>query len=152
MPALIPGLFALAALTQNTTPPAAELRAALDALRDGVPGEPAFEAALPRIGDLIRSDNAWFRDAGAWLAGEHGRRECVPDLLATLPKTGHERDELTDLALEDRTSKRMTLRTGSLARVLGSAFRAGWIGFEASSERSLVTRWACRGGPRRVFG
>lgn len=83
MPALIPWLFALAALTQNTAPPAAELRAALEALRDGAPDEPAFEAALSRLPDLIRSGETDLVAGGAYLAGTHRRRECAPALLDT---------------------------------------------------------------------
>jgi hypothetical protein len=80
----LPWLLALAALTQNAAPSAAELRAALEALRAGAPGEAAFEAALPRLPELIRSRSDWFVAGGAYLAGKHGRSECVPALLDIL--------------------------------------------------------------------
>ncbi|HVS17715.1 MAG TPA: hypothetical protein VMT18_03865 [Planctomycetota bacterium] len=88
MPALIPWLLALAALTQNAAPPPAELRAALEALREGAPGEPLFEAALPRLPELIRSGEAHLVAGGAYLAGKHGRGECATALLDTFGAWG----------------------------------------------------------------
>lgn len=82
--ATISCLLALAPSLQDAPLPAAELREALDALRTGAPGEPAFDAALPRLPDLIRSRTAWFVAGGAYLAGEHGRRECVAALIDAL--------------------------------------------------------------------
>lgn len=62
----------------------AELRRALDAMRGGSPGEPAFDAALEHLPALIESGSGWFVESGAYLAGRHGRGECVPALLAAL--------------------------------------------------------------------
>jgi hypothetical protein len=61
-----------------------ELRDALDAMRNGKPGEAAFDASLVRIPQLIDSDSGVFIEAGAYLAGEHRRAECVPALIERL--------------------------------------------------------------------
>jgi len=68
---------------QDAPPDAAALRAELDALRDGAPGEPDFEGALPRLPDLIRSRETDLVAGGAYLAGRHGRAECAQALLDT---------------------------------------------------------------------
>lgn len=84
MALLLAGLLALTPTAQDSARRAADLRAALETMRDGEPGEPAFDAALPRLPDLIRSRSGWFVAGGAYLAGEHDRRECVPALIEAL--------------------------------------------------------------------
>lgn len=61
-----------------------ELRAALDVLRDGQPGEAAFEAALPRLPELLASRSSVFVEGAAYLAGIHGRSECADALIDAL--------------------------------------------------------------------
>lgn len=67
-------------------PDTGALRRALDDLRAGQPGEPAFDAAVERLPLLIESGWGWFVQGGAYLAGRHGRGECVPALLAALER------------------------------------------------------------------
>ena len=84
--------LALVALAQVPTQASVgELRAVLDELRTGESGEPGFDRALPRLQELIDSDITWFVQGGAWLAGHHGRTECVPALIKALARD----DELT---------------------------------------------------------
>lgn len=61
-----------------------ELRKALDALRAGAPGEPAFDEALPQLPELIASGSGWFVASGAYLSGRHSRAECIPALVEAL--------------------------------------------------------------------
>jgi hypothetical protein len=64
--------------------PVSELRAALDDLRAGKPGEARFEAALPKLPDLLTSRSSFFVAGAAYLAGMHGRRECAGALREAL--------------------------------------------------------------------
>jgi hypothetical protein len=80
------------------------LRAALDLLREGTPGDPAFEAAAAKqLPLLIASPNDWFAAGGAYLAGKHRRVECVPDLLKALERENGRAPDRPD------TSKRAIL-------------------------------------------
>src|SRR5687768_15769004 len=78
-------LAALACLSWvSQEPTVEELRAAYDALRDGQPGEAKFEAALPRLPDLLASRSSTFVEGAAYVAGELGRSECVEALVDAL--------------------------------------------------------------------
>src|SRR5688572_27531707 len=83
---LLSMILTLSACLQAPTPPptGAELRAAMQALRDGNAGEASFDAALPLLSELIRSGSGSFVAGGAHLAGQLGRSECVPALVAAL--------------------------------------------------------------------
>jgi hypothetical protein len=66
------------------TPPNEGLRAALEAMRNGEPGDASFEAALPRLPELLRSGSSAFVEGAAYLAGIHGRAECAEELVDAL--------------------------------------------------------------------
>lgn len=89
-------LYAIACLVIAFQSPV-ELRSALDALRKGHPGEPAFEAALPQLPALLASKSSTFVSGAAYLAGKHGRKECHAALLDALE---HENTVSTDTSRE----------------------------------------------------
>lgn len=74
-------LLVLATSFQDLAPQVDQLRGALDVLRQGDPGQPAFEEALAHLPGLIRSGAPDLVAGGAYLAGRHGRRECTSALL-----------------------------------------------------------------------
>jgi hypothetical protein len=78
----------LCALAQGPTRD--ELAADLRALRHGVPGEPAFDAAAPRLGALLDSRDAEFVAGAAYLIGEHRMSSYAPQLINALR---HESEE-----------------------------------------------------------
>jgi hypothetical protein len=61
-----------------------ELRAALDALREGQPGETRFEAAKPRLPELLASESDFFFQSAAYLIGQHRLSEFAPALVEAL--------------------------------------------------------------------
>jgi hypothetical protein len=61
-----------------------ELRAALDALREGQPGETRFEAAKPRLTELLASESDFFVEGAAYLVGQHRLGEFAPALVDAL--------------------------------------------------------------------
>jgi hypothetical protein len=76
-------------------PTGQELRAALDAMRYGKPGETKFDASLASLPTLIASRSAFFVAGGAYLAGQHDRKECIPSLVEAL-KHENARPETAD--------------------------------------------------------
>lgn len=89
-------LFALVCAVLTVQSPL-ELRPALDALRKGQPGEAAFEAALPKLPELLASKSSAFVSGAAYLAGKHGRKECHAALVSALE---HENTLSTDTSRE----------------------------------------------------
>lgn len=79
-------VLALLAPLQGLAASPEDLVQALEALRQGEPGEEAFERALPRLPELIASDAADLVAGGAYLAAQHDRRTCLPALLATFER------------------------------------------------------------------
>lgn len=80
-------LAALCPLAAAQELDSATLRKALDALRTGSPGQPAFDAATEHLPALIAfTGSDWFVAGGAYVAGRYGRKECVPALLAALER------------------------------------------------------------------
>jgi hypothetical protein len=79
-------ILTLSACLQEPAPPPSgeELRAAMQALRNGKAGEASFDSALPLLPELIRSGSGNFVAGGAHLAGQLGRSECVPALVTAL--------------------------------------------------------------------
>lgn len=98
-------LTALAGAGQSPPPTStSELRAALDGLRTRRLQGDALEDALRHLPKLIASESAFFADAGAFLAGEYGRAECVPALrraLARTPPPGQDVDSRSTLLIFD---------------------------------------------------
>src|SRR5687767_8375607 len=76
-------ILGLAAFAQDRAPSEAGLRAAIESLRHGAPGEPAFDEALAHLPTAIRSCETDLVAGGAYLAGMHGRAECASALLDT---------------------------------------------------------------------
>jgi hypothetical protein len=66
------------------TPSNVELRAALDALREGQPGETRFEAAKPRLAELLASQSDFFVEGAAYLVGRRRFGEFAPALVEAL--------------------------------------------------------------------
>lgn len=98
-------VLALAALSSLTQSPSnSELRAALDALREEQPGEARFEAAKPRLVDLLASRSGFFVEGAAYLIGIHGFAEFAPDLVEALRvesgRTGNESKKAYALLLD----------------------------------------------------
>lgn len=79
-------LTAMGALPPARELDVSQLRKALDTLRSGRPGEPAFDAAAAHLPQLIESGSGWFVAGGAYLSGRHCREECVPALLVALQR------------------------------------------------------------------
>lgn len=65
-------------------PTSVELRAALDALREGQPGQAAFDAAKPRLPELLESRSSYFVEGAAYLIGVHRLGEFAPELVEAL--------------------------------------------------------------------
>lgn len=59
----------------------------MDGLRERRLRGAALEEALRRLPELIASESTFLADGGAYLAGEYGRAECVPDLQRALART-----------------------------------------------------------------
>lgn len=88
-------LLSCAAPQRTQVPSGQELRASLDAMRFGKPGEAKFDASLSDLPTLIASRSAFFVAGGAYLAGRHDRKECIPALIEAL-KHENARPELAD--------------------------------------------------------
>ncbi|MCB9885718.1 MAG: hypothetical protein H6838_09510 [Planctomycetes bacterium] len=77
-------LLLVACLLPVATAAAQDLRAALQALRNGALGEPEFDRALPLLPQMLTSDSSTTVAGAAYLVGKHRRTECAPDLLRAL--------------------------------------------------------------------
>lgn len=94
--AMLLALLCFAGPTQAGGPSPEVLRAAMDTLRAGKPGEPAFDFAAKRLPAMIRSRSATFVSGGAYLAGLHDRRECAAALIEALKEENASPSDATD--------------------------------------------------------